>query len=78
MAASGGTWRLLTSPMVETKHVHFLCKSASEYFLRKSVSKYFLRKSVSNEKTIIKIDKNVRTREKQHLILKNCSENGRN
>ena len=77
IAAYERYWRLPSSPIVRKKHVHFLCKSASEYFLRKCVSKYFLRKSVSNEKTIIKIDKNVRMREKQDLILKNCSENGR-
>ena len=46
-------------------------------FLRKSVSKYFLRKSVSNEKIIIKIDKNCRMREKQHLISKNSNETRR-
>ena len=68
MAASERPWRLPSSPIVRKKHVHFLCKSASEYFLRKSVS---------NEKTIIKIDKKNRMREKHYLILKNCSENVR-
>ena len=59
------------------KHVHFLCKSASEYFLRKSVSKYFLRKGVSNEKTIIKIGKKFRMTQKQDLIFKNSNQNRR-
>ena len=70
MAATEQYWRLPSSPIVRKKHVHFLCKSASEYFIRKSVSKYFSRKSVPNEKNIIKIDKHFRMRETQDLISK--------
>ena len=60
MSATEATWRIPSSPIVETKHEISLCKLLH----RKSVSNVFLRKSVSNEIGSIKTVKNFRQAEK--------------